>query len=92
MNGYERIKAALDVKQPDHKPLMKLNFMMASNEAGYTSEEFRNDASKIAHSSIQSVKKYNFDGILINMDIITLTRAAGVPVNFPVNKPARSFK
>ena len=90
MNGYERIKSALEGRQPDHTPVMLHNFMMAAKEAGYTMDEFRNDSRKIADSFIQAVEKYNYDGIFVDLDTVTLAGAVGVPVDFPVNEPARS--
>jgi len=92
MNGYERIKSALEGKKPDSTPVMLHNFMMAAHESGYTMEEYRNDASKIADSFIRSVEKYNYDGIFVDMDTVTLAGAVGVPIDFPINEPARSVK
>jgi len=92
MNGYERIKSALEGRRPDCTPVMLHNFMMAAHEAGYTMEEFRNDPRKIADSFIRAVEKYDYDGILVDIDTVTLAGAVGVPVDFPVNEPARSHK
>jgi len=90
MNGYERIKSALEGRQPDHTPVMLHNFMMAAKEAGYTMDEFRNDSRKIADSFIRAVEKYNYDGIFVDIDTVTLAGAVGVPIDFPVTEPARS--
>jgi len=90
MNGYERIQAALEGRQPDCIPVMLHNFMMAAHEAGYSMAEFRNDPRKIAKSFIRAIETYNYDGILIDIDTVTLAGAVGVPVDFPVNSPARS--
>ena len=90
MNGYERIKSALEGRQPDRTPVMLHNFMMAAYEAGYTMQEFREDPIKIAESFIKSVEKYEYDGIMIDIDTVTLAGAVGVPIDFPVNEPARS--
>jgi len=90
MNGYERIKSALEGHQPDHTPVMLHNFMMAAREAGYTMQEFREDPKKIADSFIRSVEKYEYDGIMVDVDTVTLAGSVGVPIDFPVNQPARS--
>jgi len=90
MNGYERIKSALEGRQPDKIPVMLHNFMMAAHEVGFNMKEFRNDPKKIAYSFIKSVEKYKFDGVLIDIDTVTLAGAVGVPVDFPDNEPARS--
>jgi uroporphyrinogen decarboxylase len=90
MNGYDRIVAALKGEETDKVPIMLHNFMMAAHEAGYTMEEFRNDPRKIARSFIKSVEKYQFDGILVDIDTVTLAGAVGVPVDFPINDPART--
>jgi uroporphyrinogen decarboxylase len=90
MNGYERIKAALNGNKPDKIPVMLHNFMMAARENNVTMEQFRNSPKIIAESFIKSIEKYQFDGILVDMDTVTLAGALGVPVDFPVNDPARS--
>jgi uroporphyrinogen decarboxylase len=92
MNGYQRIITALKGEQPDTIPVMLHNFMMAAKEAGYSQAEYRSDPQKIANTFIQSVEKYQYDGILVDIDTVTLAGAVGVPVDFPENEPARSNK
>ena len=89
MNSYERVSAALEGRWPDRVPVMLHNFLMAAEEAGFTQEEYRNDAKKIAQSHIEAVEKYGYDGVMIEMDTTVMAGAAGVPVDFPVNEPAR---
>ncbi len=89
MNGYERIKAALAGKPTDKIPIMLHNFMMAAHEYGVTIEQFRNDPKVIAGAFIKSVETYQYDGILVDIDTVTLAGALGVKVDFPVNDPAR---
>jgi uroporphyrinogen decarboxylase len=90
MNGYERIKTALKGDTPDTIPVMLHNFMMAAKEAGYSQAEYRSDPRKIANTFIQSVEKYQYDGILVDIDTVTLAGAVGVPVDLPEHEPARS--
>ncbi|MBR9998996.1 MAG: uroporphyrinogen decarboxylase family protein [Cyclobacteriaceae bacterium] len=90
MNGYERIKAALENKPSDKIPIMLHNFLMAAHEAGITMDEFRNVPEKMAGAFIRSVEKYRFDGIMIDMDTVTLAGSLGVSVDFPPNEAARS--
>lgn len=92
MNGYERITAVLNDKKPDTTPIMLHNFMMAAHEHGVTMKQFRNDPQVIADSFISSVEKYEYDGILVDIDTVTLAGAVGVPVDFPENQPARSHQ
>ena len=89
MNGYERIMAAFEGEQPDAVPVMLHNFMMAAREAGVTMERFRNDPKELARSFIESVEKYGYDGVLIDVDTVTLAGALGVPIDFPDDEPAR---
>lgn len=89
MNGYERISAALAGKPSDKIPVMLHNFMMAAREYGATLEQFRNDPKVIAGAFIQSVETYQFDGILVDVDTVTLAGALGVKIDFPVNDAAR---
>ena len=88
MNGYERIHAALNGRQPDATPVMLHNFMMAAHEAGVPMSRFRREPSEIARSFIESVEKYNYDGITVDIDTATLAGAVGVPVLFPDDEPA----
>ncbi|MCF6270844.1 MAG: uroporphyrinogen decarboxylase family protein [Melioribacteraceae bacterium] len=92
MNGYERIKAALNGEKPDKTPIMLHNFMMAAKEFGVTMEQYRNDPKIIANCFIDSVERYKFDGVLIDIDTVTLAGAVTVPIDFPVDEPARSNK
>ncbi|MEN8118667.1 MAG: uroporphyrinogen decarboxylase family protein [Bacteroidota bacterium] len=90
MNGYERINAALAGKPTDKIPVMLHNFMMAAEEARVSMATFRNNPRIMADVFIRSVEKYQFDGILVDMDTVTLAGAVGVPVDFPEHEPARS--
>lgn len=90
MNGYERIKAALSGVRPDTTPIMLHNFMMAAHEAGYNMEQYRNNPRIIAECFIRAIEKYRYDGILVDLDTVTLAGACGVKIDFPLNEPARS--
>lgn len=90
MTGYERIKAALAGKKADKTPIMLHNFMMAVNEAGYTMGQYRNNPKVIAECFIRAVEKYQYDGIVVDIDTVTLAGACGVNVDFPETEPARS--
>jgi uroporphyrinogen decarboxylase len=92
MNGYERIQAAIKGEKPDTTPIMLHNFMMAAKEAGVSMTQFRESPQIMANVFIQSVEKYKFDGILVDLDTVTLAGAVGVPVDFPEHEPARSAK
>lgn len=92
MNGYERIKSALSGVKPDTTPIMLHNFMMAAREAGYTMEQYRNDPRIIAECFIRAIEKYQYDGVLVDIDTVTLAGACGVKVDFPQNEPARSHE
>ncbi len=90
MNGHERISAALRGEKTDKVPVMLHNFMMAAREHGVTMEQYRNDPKIIAECFIASIDKYKYDGILVDIDTVTLAGAVGVPVDFPVDDPART--
>jgi uroporphyrinogen decarboxylase len=90
MNGYERINAALKGLPPDRTPVMLHNFMMAAREHNITMEQYRNNPKLIAKCFIASVDRYKYDGILVEIDTATLAGAVGVPVDFPVDAPART--
>jgi MtaA/CmuA family methyltransferase len=88
MNGHQRITAALRGEWPDKVPVMLHNFMPAAREAGLTQAQFREHPDLAAKAFIQSVEKYDLDGILVDLDTATLAGALGVPVEFPADSPA----
>lgn len=89
MNGAERIRAALGGSRPDRIPVMLHNFLMAAREAGFSQRRFREDPAAIAASFIQAVETYGYDGILVDVDTVTLAEALGVKVDHPEDQPAR---
>lgn len=64
--------------------------MMAAFEHGVTMEQYRKSPKLIAECFISSMDKYQYDGILVDIDTVTLAGAVGVPVDFHVDDPARS--
>jgi uroporphyrinogen decarboxylase len=92
MNGYQRISAALKGEKPDKTPIMLHNFLMAAREHGVTMDQYRNSPKVISETFIAAVDKYQYDGILVDIDTVTLAGAAGVQVDFPVNDAARSHE
>lgn len=89
MTGFERIHKALAGEWPDKRPIMLHNFMMAAKEAGYSMKEFRENPQNAASAFIQSMEKYDLDGILIDIDTTLLAGTAGVIVDYPEHEPAR---
>jgi uroporphyrinogen decarboxylase len=89
MNGYERIHRVLKGEWPDRRPVMLHNFMMAAEEAGYSMKEFREDPGNAADAFIQSVERYDLDGIMIDFDTTLMAGSIGVPVDYPDHEPAR---
>jgi uroporphyrinogen decarboxylase len=61
---------------------------MAAREAGLTMREFRGDPRQIARAFSESVERYGYDGILVDIDTATLAAAVGVPVEYPEDEPA----
>jgi uroporphyrinogen decarboxylase len=90
MNGYQRIVAALKGERPDKIPVMLHNFMVAAEELNISMGRFRESPTLIAEAFIHSVEKYGLDGVLVDIDTVTLAGSVGVPVDFPEHEPARS--
>jgi uroporphyrinogen decarboxylase len=63
--------------------------MMAAREAGFSMRRFRSDPDVLSASFIRSVERYGFDGIIVDVDTVTLAGAVGVPVDAPEDDPAR---
>lgn len=92
MTSKDRISSALLGSKSDRIPVMLHNFMMAARESGITMHQFREEPKLMADAMIRSVEKYDFDGILVDLDTVTLAGALGVPVDFPVTEPARCHR
>jgi uroporphyrinogen decarboxylase len=65
------------------------NFWIAAREAGVSMDKFRSNPLEISRAFLESVERYRFDGILVDIDTATLAGAVGVPVDFPTFEPAR---
>src|SRR5512142_1197214 len=89
MNGYERVRAALEGKPPDRVPVMLHNFLMAAREAGHSQRRYRENPAAIAGSFIRAVETYGYDGVLVDVDTVTVAEAVGVQVGHPEDQPAR---
>jgi uroporphyrinogen decarboxylase len=89
LNGYQRIRAALAGDSPDRVPVMLHNFLLAAREAGHSQRRFRESPAAIAGSFIQAVETYGYDGILVDVDTVTVAEALGVRVDHPEDQPAR---
>ena len=79
----------MEGRYADTVPVMLHNFLMAADEAGFSQAEYRNDPKKLAESHIRAVERYEYDGVVADMDTTVLAGAAGVPVSFPEDEPAR---
>ncbi len=90
MNGYERITAALKGEPSDKIPVMLHNFMAAAEDMKVTMGQFRENPGLIADVFKNSVEKYGLDGILVDIDTVTLAGSVGVKIDFPNDSPARS--
>lgn len=89
MNGFQRIQASFRGEWPDKVPVMLHNFMMAAHEAGVPMSLYRREARAAARCFIEAVEKYQYDGILFDIDTTLLAGAAGAPVDFPEDQPGR---
>ena len=89
MTGYERIRAVLDGRRPDRVPTMLHAFMPAAAEADITMREYRTSAAAIAKAHISFARKYDLDGILMDIDTCVEASVMGVPVDYPEHEPAR---
>ncbi len=92
MNGKQRVDAVIEGEWPDKRPVLLHNFLVAAKEYGVSMKQYREDPKIIANAHIYAVEKYDLDGVLIDVDTATLAGAVGVPVDFPVNSPARVHK
>jgi uroporphyrinogen decarboxylase len=92
MNGYERMVAAVKGEPTDKIPVMLHNFMAAAAEMKISMGQFRESPRLIADTFIHAVEKYDLDGILVDMDTVTLAGSVGVTVDFPDDSPARSHQ
>ncbi len=89
MNSFERLQCVLEGNKPDKVPVMLHNFLMAAEQHGISMETYRSSARMIADSFIHAVEKYGYDGVVVDVDTVTLAASLGVPVDYPKHEPAR---
>lgn len=82
--------AALKGERPDKVPVILHNFMVAAAEINVSMGRFRESPTLISEAFIKSVEKYDLDGVLVDIDTVTLAGSLGVPVDLPENEPGRS--
>lgn len=92
MNGTDRCLAALRGQWPDRVPVILHNFQMAAREYGITMGQYRRDPHALAGAFIHAVERYGYDGVIVDVDTVTLAEAAGVPVDLPEDAPARAHR
>jgi MtaA/CmuA family methyltransferase len=89
MTGYERIMKTLKGETADRVPLMLHGFMPAAAEAGFTMHDYRSSPKNMAKAHLDFARKYGLDGIWLDVDTCILAGVIGVPLDFPVDSPAR---
>lgn len=89
MTGYQRINAVLHKEKVDRVPTILDCIMPAAREYGITMEECRSDPRKIADCEIAYARKYDLDGLLMDIDTCVEADAIGVPVDYPLDTVAR---
>lgn len=80
---------ALSFESVSPPPKMLHNFIIASEYAGYSMQEYRNDPRVIADSHIKFAREFGMDGILLDIDTCLEADAIGVEVDYPDDEPAR---
>jgi MtaA/CmuA family methyltransferase len=90
MTGRQRIECALKGEWPDRTPVMLHNFMMAARETGITMRQFRENPVLMARCFGEACERYHLDGIMVDVDTVTLAGAVGVPIDLPDDAPARA--
>jgi MtaA/CmuA family methyltransferase len=88
MNGYERIMATLHGQKTDKIPLMVCSFLPAAAEAGLTMEEYRSSAKNMSRALIDFARKYDMDGIWVEVDTCMEAGAIGAKVELRRDAPA----
>lgn len=89
MNGYEKITSLFNGFAAETVPTMLHSFMTAASEKGMNQREYRNSPASIAKAHIDFARKYELDGILVDIDTCMEAGAIGIDVDFPDNEPAR---
>ncbi|MBF9017293.1 MULTISPECIES: uroporphyrinogen decarboxylase family protein [unclassified Oceanispirochaeta] len=92
MNGYDKITTVLNGSAADPVPTMLHSFMPAAAEKGLNQREYRSNADNIARAHIDFARKYDLDGILVDVDTCMEAGAIGIEVDLPDNEPARVTK
>ena len=85
MTRIERMRTVMNGGIPDRIPVITHNFLMAAREAGVTMSQFRSDGQVMANAMIEACKRYDTDGIFLDVDTALLASACGADVVYPAD-------
>ena len=91
MNGYERSMCMLNGGVPDRVPMMLHSFMPAAEQIGVTQAVYRSDPRALADAHMRFARKYDLDGMLVEVDTCVEADAMGARIDYPENGPAREY-
>jgi uroporphyrinogen decarboxylase len=86
MNGFERIKAAVELREPDRVPVVPQVFGHAASLAGVDLAEYVRDGETLARCQLKALERYGYDAVFAVMDVGVETEAAGSLLDYRPNR------
>ncbi len=92
-SSLERIRAAVDLEEPDRVPVVPLVTYALSNLVGSSVSDYCHDPRKLSDAVIAGYRKFHYDAAIVYADVYLFAEAAGLRLEFPpdsVPKPLQS--
>jgi uroporphyrinogen decarboxylase len=82
MDSIERVRAAIDLREPDRVPVDLHNFMPAAVASGHSMSEVFRDGELLAEAMLQAWKEFRHDMILLENGTACNAQACGVEAHY----------
>src|SRR5512135_3312252 len=82
MDSIERVRAAIDLREPDRVPVDLHNFMPAAVASGHAMSEVFRDGEVLAEAMLQAWREFGHDMILLENGTACNAEACGVEAHY----------
>jgi len=87
MNGYERVKATVEGRKPDHLPLMPITMMFAADRIGAKYYDYATDHRVMVEAQLRTAEEFDLDYVSGISDPAREAADCGAPIAYFDNQP-----
>jgi len=85
VNSFERVNAAIHLRESDRVPVMAQVFAHAGVLGGVSVDEYVRDGSTLARCQLKALDRYGYDAVFAVMDVGVETEAVGSTLDYRPN-------